>query len=97
MAKRSPAPLALLLLVAKLGTAANHSSCAALHLPDYVHCPISHQTAYSSQRPRVSVVVMNWNRPENVKKMVTAMVEYSNVREVIIVMNNPDTRYEGTA
>jgi hypothetical protein len=42
---------------------------------------------------KVSVVMLNWQRPGNVQKIASKYVEYTEVLEVIIWMCHPETRY----
>ncbi|KAG1677205.1 hypothetical protein FOA52_013403 [Chlamydomonas sp. UWO 241] len=42
---------------------------------------------------RVSVVIMNWLRPDNVKRVLRQYTKYDAVLEVIVWMCHPDTRF----
>ena len=44
----------------------------------------------TSPRPKISLVVMNYMRPENVKLLASKMSDYRNVDEFIVWNNHPD-------
>ena len=50
-------------------------------------------SATEAQLPRISVVLMNWKRAENVKMIINAMERYRSVDEVLVLMCNPDTKF----
>eukprot|EP00798_Chlamydomonas_sp_ICE-L_P021138 gene21138-28026_t len=41
----------------------------------------------------VSVVIMNWKRPENVQRIIKKYLEYGNIGEVIVWMCKEDTKF----
>ena len=50
-------------------------------------------SATEAQLPKVSVVLMNWKRSENVKMILNAMERYNSVDEVLVLMCNPATKF----
>ena len=68
-------------------------TCIESLMPGYVYGPLS-SLPVNATAQSVSVVIMNWSRPENVKIFAERLVTYNQVLEVIIVMNNPATRFE---
>ena len=55
-----------------------------------------HNSHQAEQQPPVTVVVMNWARPDNVKRIALQMAEYPEVQEVVVAMCNPETAFELT-
>eukprot|EP00798_Chlamydomonas_sp_ICE-L_P013280 gene13280-19124_t len=43
---------------------------------------------------RVSVVIMNWKRPQNVQKILSRYKDWDSIAEVIVWMCNPSTSFE---
>ena len=76
-----------------VGYAVLSRPCIESLMPGYVYAPLGASPG-NGTASGVSVVIMNWSRPENVKMFAERMVTYSSVEEVIIVMNNPATRFE---
>ena len=76
--------LSLLLLV----NGATASDCEGLRRPHFPHCsPVRYREG------PVTVVLMNFKRPDNIKRIVDNMVTYSSVAEIMVVSNNPNTSF----
>lgn len=66
--------------------------CEGLQQPHFPHCSPVKFAMHPEQGP-VTVVLMNFKRPDNIRKIVDNMVTYSNVAEILVVSNNPNTSF----
>jgi hypothetical protein len=55
---------------------------------------LSYQSLYN--RHQISVVILNWARPNNVRKIVDALVKYDEIGEVLILMVNSNVSADFT-
>ena len=78
-----------ILLLANNATA---SECEGLRRPSFPHCSRMKFKRHPEQAP-VTVVLMNFKRPDNIRTIVDQMVTYSNVAEIMIVSNNPNNSF----
>lgn len=69
-------------------------SCQHLHAVSVDTAPLHGLVgACNAYDPKVSVVIMNWKRPQNVRHIVTQMVMYDEVGEIVIMMCNEDSTF----
>ncbi|MCJ1241958.1 hypothetical protein MMC14_009965, partial [Varicellaria rhodocarpa] len=68
------------------------SECESLRRPQFPHCSPVKFHAHPEQGP-VTVILLNFNRPENIRKIVDNMVTYHNVAEIMVVSNNPNNSF----
>lgn len=64
-------------------------ACSKVLLRGHLQPPL----ALSTDHP-VSIVVINWARPFNVKRMIAEYETHPNVKEIIVLMSNPATKFE---
>jgi hypothetical protein len=70
---------------------AEHRSYGVSSNPDRVS-GVQRSSSTSHEPERVSVVMLNWQRPRNVQKIIRKYVQYEVVDEIIVWMCHPDTR-----
>lgn len=68
------------------------SECDGLRRPHFPHCSPVRFSKHPAEGP-ITVVLLNFNRPDNIRMIVDKMVTYRNVAEIIIVSNNPNTTF----
>ena len=68
------------------------SECEGLRRPHFPHCSPVKFHSHPEQGP-VTVILLNFNRPDNVRKIVDNMVTYNNVAEIMVVSNNPNSSF----
>ena len=66
--------------------------CEGLRRPQFPHCSPAGFNKHPEQGP-VTVVLMNFNRPDNIRRIVDNMVNYGNVAEIMVVSNNPNSSF----
>ena len=66
--------------------------CEGLQQPHFPHCSPVKFAMHPEQGP-VTVVLVNFKRPNNIRKIVDNMVTYRNVAEILVVSNNPNTSF----
>lgn len=80
-----------MLLLTALGVV-SASECDTLRRPNFPHCNPVKDSAWSGPGP-VTVVLLNFKRPDNIRKIVDSMITYKHVAEIIIVSNNPNSTF----
>ena len=66
--------------------------CENLRRPDFPHCNAVKFYEHPEEGP-VTVILLNFRRPDNVKKIIESMGTYTNVGEIIVVSNNPNSTF----
>lgn len=75
-----------------LANSAAASDCEGLRPPQFPHCSTVKFNRHPEQGP-ITVVLMNFKRPDNIRTIVDIMVTYSNVAEIMVVSNNPNNSF----
>ena len=66
--------------------------CEKLRRPNFPHCNPVKFYGHPEAGP-VTVILLNFNRPDNIRRIIDAMVQYSSVGEILVVSNNPNTTF----
>lgn len=82
--------VAAALFTAMLTTA--NPECEKLRRPNFPHCNPVKFFGHPEAGP-VTVVLLNFNRPDNIRRIVDTMVNYTSVGEILVVSNNPSTTF----
>ena len=83
---------ARMFFLAYMITSAFASECEDLKRPNFPQCSPAKFHVHPEAGP-VTVVLLNFNRPDNIRKIVESMVSYSNVAEILVVSNNPNNTF----
>ena len=83
--------IAVLLWIVRLTSAAN-TECESLQRPSFPHCNPIKFFGHPEDGP-VTEVLLNFNRPDNIRQIVEAMVNYKSVGEILVVSNNPNSSF----
>ncbi|KAL0042795.1 hypothetical protein WJX79_000101 [Trebouxia sp. C0005] len=71
---------------------ATASECETLRRPNFPHCSPVKYYSHPEDGP-VTVVLLNFKRSDNIRKIVDNMVNYNSVAEIIVVSNNPNSTF----
>src|ERR1700679_2653873 len=52
------------------------------------------KTRHVSTKDLVSLLILNWQRPENLKKILDTQADYENIGEILIFNNNKDINFQ---
>lgn len=75
-----------------LPTSSATPHCEGLQRPHFPHCSPARFIKHPEEGP-VTVVLLNFKRPDNIRMIVDSMVTYHNVAEIIVVSNNPNNSF----
>jgi hypothetical protein len=71
---------------------ASASECETLRQPNFPHCSPVKYYSHPEEGP-VTVVLLNFKRSDNIRKIVDNMINYNSVAEIIVVSNNPNSTF----
>lgn len=80
------------LILLLLTNQAMAAECDGLRRPHFPHCSPVRFSKHPAEGP-VTVVLLNFKRPDNIRMIVDNMVTYNNVAEIIVVSNNPNNTF----